>query len=87
LGTVFLEEYGVGFAIENSTLGFDGYVQHLPPDGKPSKFSGVPLWAIIILSLIAVTAIIASATVCIKQKKRKNQAVIVEQNNVLMISA
>ena len=72
LGTVFLEEYGVGLLLESSTMGFDGYIELLPPDS-----SKVPLWAIIVLSLIVLTAITASFTVCIKQKLRKNGTVVV----------
>ena len=64
-------------------MGFDGYVEHLPPE---SIFTDVPLWAIIALLLIVVAAITASVTVCIKQKKRKNQPVVNYQKDVLIKS-
>jgi hypothetical protein len=35
LGTVFLEQYSVGLNIEDYVIGVGGYVQHLPPEGKP----------------------------------------------------
>jgi heme/copper-type cytochrome/quinol oxidase subunit 2 len=80
-----LEEYGIGLALENSTIGFEGYVQVLPPDAKPSITSKFPLWAIITISLVVFTAILALVIVCVKQRKRKNRSDVVESNdNVLM---